>query len=682
MSTENIKVTINPKSKMVFKLGSKGLKGDGCHARNGDTQLKGGVVDVDESNHVRVNWPQEYQTPDGILNIYRSIEDSGPALRVQGQSIIFQLEANTPEGLDLMLEKNRPGGIQPNDSIINIWARANDGYGNFLNSSLIKFDCRNPSEGKLPGRIRFCTANNDGDLKQAMIINPEQHIRIGETAATAGDPKLSIISDGDEVLTLLKNGWYENSQSLISFGYSTNNPDLPVSIIPAQIYSLLKTGSVYDGAELHFRTKNKDFPATWNDNVITHDGKVGINWSNPDGRLHIYHPYGSPEVALRVQGQTSVFQVEGEHPYPVNIFLEKNKSALVLNDRIGQILARGPDGFGNFLNSSQIIFSVDGTVINGVIPGRITLSTSNDSGLLRAGLQITKDQIVKIYNKLDFGSTTRSMINLWGGETYSIGIQSATQYYRTAAIFAWFRGGVHTDGTIDPGPGGLTDMVLVEGNLGIGLNNPDSRLHVDGNIKATGDLCIFGSTFTKDIRASNYKTSDNRIGITKDVVVKISSGEDYKLLRFKNGLLVECINADSLDILTGGVASCDSYESETNLPIYYANDDDYSTRWTSSGSPFPHWWKYDLGEGVTKIVTKLRLLPNYYSDTSLKNFKLQGSNNDSDWTDIYTGQHANNDSWEEYIFSNSTPYRYYRLFAIDGWVEQTFFGLWEIEMFE
>ncbi|WP_222931259.1 hypothetical protein, partial [Xanthovirga aplysinae] len=79
---------------------------------------------------------------------------------------------------------------------------------------------------------------------------------------------------------------------------------------------------------------------------------------------------------------------------------------------------------------------------------------------------------------LSFGSSKRQMINLWN-TNYGIGIQSSTQYYRTAAHFAWFRGGSHSDSGFDPGSGGSVMMVLNDsGNLGIGTTSPSIDLAI------------------------------------------------------------------------------------------------------------------------------------------------------------------------------------------------------------
>jgi hypothetical protein len=107
------------------------------------------------------------------------------------------------------------------------------------------------------------------------------------------------------------------------------------------------------------------------------------------------------------------------------------------------------------------------------------------------------------------------------------------------------------------------------------------------------------------------------------------------------------------NFITGGTPSANSEIT----PAANACDGDIGTYWYQSAT-LPAWWKYDLGVGITKTARKLRMItyPGY-----IKNFTLEGSNNNSDWTLIYTGIHLNNGSWQEYLFSNATAYRYYKV---------------------
>jgi hypothetical protein len=119
------------------------------------------------------------------------------------------------------------------------------------------------------------------------------------------------------------------------------------------------------------------------------------------------------------------------------------------------------------------------------------------------------------------------------------------------------------------------------------------------------------------------------------------------------------------DVLAGGTASADE---EDYGAASLGCDNNEATAWGAITSVVPHWWKYDLGVGVTKTVRKLRIKSFIDANNAgVKDFTFQGSNNDSTWTDIYTGQHANNNSWEDYTFSNSIAYRYYKIYITSSW---------------
>ncbi|KKU36349.1 MAG: hypothetical protein UX48_C0007G0014, partial [Candidatus Azambacteria bacterium GW2011_GWB1_46_27] len=114
------------------------------------------------------------------------------------------------------------------------------------------------------------------------------------------------------------------------------------------------------------------------------------------------------------------------------------------------------------------------------------------------------------------------------------------------------------------------------------------------------------------------------------------------------------------------------------------SDGSTATRWASGGGAFPHWWKYNLGTGITKTVVKLRIYT--YKDVTgagLKDFTLQGSNNDSDYTVIYTGAATDvADTWQEFTFTNSTAYRYYKVNATTNYRPDNYITFWEVEMME
>jgi len=126
------------------------------------------------------------------------------------------------------------------------------------------------------------------------------------------------------------------------------------------------------------------------------------------------------------------------------------------------------------------------------------------------------------------------------------------------------------------------------------------------------------------------------------------------------------------------------------LPTYYgahsAFDDDEDTRWSSTQTALPHWIKYDLGEEMTKTARKLRMKPFKHdvdSEQQLKDFKLQGSNNDADWDDLVADEAENTGEWQEWEFENQVGYRYYRIWVTSTWEAfPNTVSIWEIELFE
>ena len=84
------------------------------------------------------------------------------------------------------------------------------------------------------------------------------------------------------------------------------------------------------------------------------------------------------------------------------------------------------------------------------------------------------------FTTTSFGSTYQQMINLYG-TTYGIGVQTSTQYYRSGGGFAWFKGGVHSDTTNEPGTDGALAMKL------------DSSY----NLTASGDVTAFSDKRVK-----------------------------------------------------------------------------------------------------------------------------------------------------------------------------------------
>ena len=142
--------------------------------------------------------------------------------------------------------------------------------------------------------------------------------------------------------------------------------------------------------------------------------------------------------------------------------------------------------------------------------------------------------------------------------------------------------------------------------------------------------------------------------------------------------------SDGLDVygdnfITGGTPSADT-EFSGDYDAAKACDGNVSTYWSSTNTTHPHWWKYDLGAAVTKTARKLTL--NLANATHLRNFTLQGSNDDSAWTTIYTGVHANTAGSQTFLFENLTAYRFYKVEGTDNWEPSNWMSITEIYLYE
>ena len=95
-----------------------------------------------------------------------------------------------------------------------------------------------------------------------------------------------------------------------------------------------------------------------------------------------------------------------------------------------------------------------------------------------------------------------------------------------------------------------------------------------------------------------------------------------------------------------------------------------SDNWWALGSS-NQWIQYQFTNPM--VVKKLYLTAYYASEYRVKNFMLQGSNDNSKWDDLFTStQTYNNSIGGEQIFNtdknNTTGYLYYRLYIYDAYI--------------
>ena len=136
------------------------------------------------------------------------------------------------------------------------------------------------------------------------------------------------------------------------------------------------------------------------------------------------------------------------------------------------------------------------------------------------------------------------------------------------------------------------------------------------------------------------------------------------------------------DRCTGGTASADS--NNGNLPAGAVANDAATTFWTSANTALPHYWQYDFGAGVLWKISKITISSAADSgNIRIKDFNLQGSNDGTNWTTIYTGQMANSTNVQTFTFTNRIAYRYIRVNITSSYSAfPNYSHINEIEMFE
>jgi len=110
------------------------------------------------------------------------------------------------------------------------------------------------------------------------------------------------------------------------------------------------------------------------------------------------------------------------------------------------------------------------------------------------------------------------------------------------------------------------------------------------------------------------------------------------------------------NLCDGGTATSDG--AAAGYPASNAFDGNESNNFRSADATPPYWIQYQFTKSYA--FTKLRMLSlvNRTPDA----FKVQGSNNGSDYTDLLSTNFDNNSSWQEFTWSNTVKYSYIRIY--------------------
>lgn len=110
----------------------------------------------------------------------------------------------------------------------------------------------------------------------------------------------------------------------------------------------------------------------------------------------------------------------------------------------------------------------------------------------------------------------------------------------------------------------------------------------------------------------------------------------------------------------------------SNGQAWHLCDGVNTTFWsTEEGNNTNQYCGYDFGENGAAIATRAGInVRRYGINNQLHDFKIQGSNDNETWVDLYNGSIANDAEnagvMLYFDFDNTTAYRYYRLFAVNA----------------
>jgi len=238
-------------------------------------------------------------------------------------------------------------------------------------------------------------------------------------------------------------------------------------------------------------------------------------------------------------------------------------------------------------------------------------------------------------------------------------------------------------------------------NVDAGLENLASRVQtLEGG--GTGNYVELGPASSQTDASTNISIDINKTGASGDLLsLSVSGDRKFQITRngdvFVNRNLgvgtdtpagiLQAINITNTDVCSGGTSDAES-EWGSSYVSDYAFDDDTTTLW-GNDSHIPTWLEYDFGAGNAKIINRYRIFESNGDPvwTSLnfcpRDWQFQGSNDGSSWItlDSRSGESWSSAGWKEYSFSNTTPYRYYRIYITQG-NDGNDVMIWEMEMYE
>lgn len=140
----------------------------------------------------------------------------------------------------------------------------------------------------------------------------------------------------------------------------------------------------------------------------------------------------------------------------------------------------------------------------------------------------------------------------------------------------------------------------------------------------------------------------------------------YRKCVLSNNIQTKISNPKMTSNSQDGYKITGSSKFNASYDYYYAFDENDSTAWvTLAGGTTSGWVQIEYPTPVVNIAVKIKAY--YEGSARVKAFRVLGSNDGTNFTQLYSGTHPNSTTLTEYKFNNSTPYKYYRV-----WVDNNY----------
>jgi hypothetical protein len=228
-------------------------------------------------------------------------------------------------------------------------------------------------------------------------------------------------------------------------------------------------------------------------------GNVGIGTASQGAKLEVKgdtNDYNA--AALNVTDSKSKSLLYVRNDGNVGIGTTDPKQQLVVNSGKASI------GYNDVQQTAA--FAVNGNIGIGTTTPTEKLEISGGNLKVSGNISATA---------VNFPQTFGQRLTLWSSD-YGIGLQGSTQYFRTYQNFAWYKGGSHNDGSLNPG-GGTVQMVINNGNVGIGTSSPAEKLEISGgNLKVSGNVYATNATLTGNVGIGTTSPDNAKLQVQID----------------------------------------------------------------------------------------------------------------------------------------------------------------------